>query len=294
MSEPVEERVVIVTGAGRGIGRAEALEFARQGAKVVVNDLAGDDDPAGAVVDEIRSHGGVAVANHDDVSTWDGGRQLIGTALSEFGRLDVLVNNAGILRDRMFVSMTEREWDEVIAVHLRGTFVTSRHAAGHWRELSKSGKAVDGRIINTSSSSGLYGNVGQSNYGAAKGAIASLTIVLAEELARYGVTVNAIAPAALTRMTEALRERTDAEKAEMDPANIAPLVAWLGSPASRAVTGQIFNIKGSRISVAEGWVAGPEADNGTRWTQERLDELMPGLVAKARGRSDMDGHPIPR
>jgi len=294
MTETAEDRVVIVTGAGRGIGRAEALEFARNGAKVVVNDLAGDEDPAAAVVEEIRASGGAAVANHDNVSTWDGGQRLIDTALSEFGRLDVLVNNAGILRDRMFVSMSEREWDDVIAVHLRGTFVTSRHAAAHWRELSKAGTAVDARIVNTSSASGLYGNVGQSNYAAAKGAIASMTVVLAEELSRYGVTVNAIAPAALTRMTEALRERTDAEKAEMDPANIAPLVAWLGSPASRSVTGQIFNIKGAKISVAEGWVAGPEADNGTRWTQERLSEVLPGLVAKARGRSDMNGHPLPR
>src|SRR4051794_13261382 len=207
-----EGRVCIVTGAGRGIGREHALMLAEQGAKVVVNDLGGDMDGAGTpttgpaleVVEEIKGMGGEAVANGDDVSDFEGAARLVNTAIETFGGLDVLVNNAGILRDRMLTNMTEAEWDAVIKVHLKGTFAPSRHAAAYWRERSKAGDEVDGRIINTSSPSGIYGNVGQTNYGAAKAGIAAFTVIAAEELGRYGVTVNAIAPAALTRMTENL------------------------------------------------------------------------------------------
>src|SRR2546421_936570 len=211
MSRICDGRVVVITGAGRGIGRGHALEFARQGAKVVVNDLGGEVDgsgsstgPSGEVVEEIRAMGGEAVANVDDISDWEGAQRLINAAVESFGRLDVLVNNAGILRDRMLVNMTDDEWDAVIKVHLRGTFATSHHAAVYWRERSKAGDDVDARLINTSSSSGIYGNVGQSNYGAAKAGIAAFTVITAMELERYGVTVNAVAPAALTRMTEDL------------------------------------------------------------------------------------------
>ena len=204
-------RIVVITGAGRGIGREHALEFASEGAKVVVNDLGAEIDgtgssagPAGEVVDEIRRMGGEAVANGDDVSDYEGAGRLIQTAIDTFGGLDVLVNNAGILRDRMLVNMTIEEWDAVIRVHLRGTFAPTRHAVEYWRNRTKAGETNDARVINTTSPSGIYGNVGQTNYGAAKAGIASLTIIAAMELGRYGVTVNAIAPAALTRMTENL------------------------------------------------------------------------------------------
>src|SRR5579884_1326797 len=243
-----EGRVVIVTGAGRGIGRGHALEFARQGAKVVVNDLGAEVDgtgsstgPAGEVVEEIRAMGGEAVANGDDVSDWEGAQHIINTAVETFGGLDVLVNNAGILRDRMLTNMTLEEWDAVIKVHLRGTLAPSRWAAAYWRERSKAGETNDARVINTSSSSGIYGNVGQANYGAAKAGIASFTIIAAMELARYGVTVNAIAPGALTRMTENLNPNRPEVKPEefnaRHPDNVAPLVVWLGSPESKDVTG---------------------------------------------------------
>ena len=236
-------RIVVITGAGRGIGREHALEFASEGAKVVVNDLGAEIDgtgssagPAGEVVDEIRGMGGEAVANGDDVSDYEGAGRLIQTAIDTFGGLDILVNNAGILRDRMLVNMTIDEWDAVIRVHLRGTFAPTRHAAEYWRNRTKAGETNDARVINTTSPSGIYGNVGQTNYGAAKAGIASLTIIAAMELGRYGVTVNAIAPAALTRMTENLGgfDEAAAKKPEqfdpLDPGNIAPLVVWLGSP----------------------------------------------------------------
>src|SRR5688500_15565199 len=204
-------RVVIVTGAGRGIGRGHALAFAREGARVVVNDLGAEVDgsgsstgPAGQVVDEIRAAGGQAVANGDDVSDWEGAQRLVNTAIETFGGLDVLVNNAGILRDRMLVNMTEDEWDAVVRVHLKGTFAPTRWAAAYWRERAKAGETNDARVINTSSTSGIFGNPGQTNYGAAKSGIAGFTVILAQELGRYGVTVNAIAPGALTRMTEGL------------------------------------------------------------------------------------------
>ncbi|MDP1818702.1 MAG: SDR family oxidoreductase [Acidimicrobiales bacterium] len=285
-------RVVIVTGAGRGIGRGHAIEFARQGAKVVVNDLGAEVDgsgsstgPAGEVVDEIRGMGAEAVANGDDVSDWEGAQNLINTAVEAFGGLDVLVNNAGILRDRMLVNMTAEEWDAVIQVHLRGTFAPSRWAAAYWRERVKAGETNDARIISTSSASGLYGNPGQANYGAAKAGIAAFTIVLSRELGRYGVTANAIAPGARTRMTENLGYGAmQAEPGQFDsfaPENVAPLVAWLGSPESKDITGRVFNVAGGRISVAEGWTEGPGLDKGDRWEADELGAVIPDLVAKA-------------
>jgi NAD(P)-dependent dehydrogenase (short-subunit alcohol dehydrogenase family) len=264
-----EGRVAIVTGAGRGIGREHSLMLAEQGAKVVVNDLGGSMDgtggdagPAQQVVDEITAMGGEAVANTDDISSWDGAERLINQAVEHFGRLDVLINNAGILRDRMLTNMTEAEWDAVIQVHLKGTFAPSRHAAAYWREQSKAGNEVDGRIINTSSPSGIYGNVGQTNYGAAKAGIASFTIIAAKELGRYGVTVNAIAPAALTRMTEGLGmgQLPEEDKERMSPRYIAPIVVWLASPESKDVTGRVFDVSGRALSVSEGWHRGPTID----------------------------------
>jgi NAD(P)-dependent dehydrogenase (short-subunit alcohol dehydrogenase family) len=295
-----EQRVVIVTGAARGIGRGHALEFARQGYAVVVNDLGADVDgsggstgPAGDVVDEIRAMGGQAVANGDDVSDFAAAERLVRSTIERFGRLDVLVNNAGILRDRMLVNMSEQEWDAVIQVHLKGTFAPMRHAAAYWREEHKAGRPVDARVINTTSSSGIYGNAGQSNYGAAKAGIAAMTVITAMELGRYGVTVNAVAPAALTRMTENLRpDREKPDPAQFDPSapdNIAPLVVWLAGPAAREVTGRVFNVRGGMISVAEGWQAGPGVDKGERWTVEELDDVLPGLVAKAAPNADQRG-----
>ena len=295
-------RIVVITGAGRGIGREHALEFASQGAKIVVNDLGAEVDgtgssagPAGEVVDEIRGMGAEAVANGDDVSDYDGAGRLIQTAIDTFGGLDVLVNNAGILRDRMMVNMTIEEWDAVIRVHLRGTFAPMRHASEYWRNRSKAGEANDARIINTTSPSGIYGNVGQTNYGAAKAGIASMTIIAAMELGRYGVTVNAIAPAALTRMTENLGmgAASAAKKPEefdpLDPGNIAPLVVCLGSPESAAITGRVFNVMGGNISVAEGWVAGPGVDKDDRWDPAELGGVIPGLVEKAAPNANMGG-----
>jgi NAD(P)-dependent dehydrogenase (short-subunit alcohol dehydrogenase family) len=295
-------RIVVITGAGRGIGREHALEFASQGARIVVNDLGAEVDgsgssagPAGEVVDEIRGMGGEAVANGDDVSDYEGAGRLIQTAVDTFGGLDVLVNNAGILRDRMLVNMTIEEWDAVIRVHLRGTFAPTRHAVEYWRNRSKAGETNDARVINTTSPSGIYGNVGQTNYGAAKAGIASFTVIAAMELGRYGVTVNAIAPAALTRMTENLGmgDASAATKPEefdpLDPGNIAPLVVWLGSSESAAITGRVFNVMGGNISVAEGWVAGPGADKDDRWDPAELGAVVPGLVEKAAPNANMGG-----
>jgi NAD(P)-dependent dehydrogenase (short-subunit alcohol dehydrogenase family) len=295
-------RVVAITGAGRGIGREHALEFARQGAKVVVNDLGGEMDgtgsssgPSGEVVDEIRGMGGEAVANNDDVSDYDGAGRLVQAAIDAFGTLDVLVNNAGILRDRMLVNMTIEEWDAVIKVHLRGTFAPTRHAVEYWRNRTKAGETNDGRIINTTSPSGIYGNVGQTNYGAAKAGIAAFTVIAAQELGRYGVTVNAIAPAALTRMTENLgmgessAKRKPEEFDALDPGNISPLVVWLGSPESSEITGRVFNVMGGNISVAEGWVAGPGQDKHDRWDPAELGKVVPDLVAKAAPNANMSG-----
>jgi NAD(P)-dependent dehydrogenase (short-subunit alcohol dehydrogenase family) len=297
-----EGRVVVVTGAGRGIGREHALEFARQGARVVVNDLGAEVDgtgsstgPAGEVVDAIRALGGEAVANGDDVSDPEGAERLIRCALDTFGRLDTLVNNAGILRDRMLVNMSVEEWDAVIRVHLRGTFAPTRAALAWWRERSKAGETNDARVVNTTSPSGIYGNVGQTNYGAAKAGIAAFTVIAAMEVARYGVTVNAIAPAALTRMTENLGMGAAAARLEegqfnpLDPANIAPLVVWLGSSESAGVTGRVFNVRGGHISVAEGWVEGPAIDKDSRWDPAELTGLVPDLVARAAPNADMSG-----
>jgi NAD(P)-dependent dehydrogenase (short-subunit alcohol dehydrogenase family) len=285
-------RIVIVTGAGRGIGRAHALEFAREGAHVVVNDLGAELDgtgsssgPAGEVVDAIRAGGGRAVANGDDVADWEGAHRLVQTAIDEFGGLDVLVNNAGFLRDRMVVSTTEDEWDAVMRVHLRGHFCPTRHATAHWRETAKAGQPVDGRIVNTSSGAGLMGSVGQGAYSAAKAGIAALTLVESAELARYGVTANAIAPSARTRMTEQVFADTMAAPESgfdaMAPENISPLVVWLGSPDSREVTGRVFEVEGGTISIADGWQHGPSVDKGARWEPGQVGSAVRDLLAKA-------------
>ena len=276
-------RVVVVTGAGNGLGRAHALAFAAQGAKVVVNDLGGGRDgagasagPAQAVADEITAAGGEAVANTEDISSWAGAERLVQAAVEAFGGLDVVVNNAGILRDRMIVTMTEPDWDAVVAVHLKGSFAVLHHAAAYWRQRAKQGHANDARVINTVSPSGLFGNPGQANYGAAKAGIASLTVIAARELDRYGVTVNAIAPTALTRMTEDLEMmRAAAAAADLSPEAISPLVVWLGSAESREVTGRVFGVWGNAITVAEGWVNGPNVSRDTRWDQAGLSEVCP-------------------
>ncbi len=285
-------RVVIVTGAGRGIGRAHALEFARQGAKVVVNDLGAEIDgrggstgPAGEVVDEIRAAGGEAIANGADVADFAATGELVTQTLDHFGRLDVVVNNAGFLRDRMFVGTSEEEWDAVVRVHLKGHFCLSRHAAEHWRNQSKAGEAVDARIINTSSGAGLQGSVGQSNYSAAKGGIATLTLIQAAELGRYGITSNAIAPAARTRMTEAIftdmAAPPEGQFDENAPENISPLVVWLGSSESREVSGRVFEVKGGMIGVSDGWRDGPTVDKGARWEPDEVGAAVADVLAKA-------------
>lgn len=287
-------RVVIVTGAGRGLGRAHALEFARQGARVIVNDVGADLDgsggssgPAGEVVDQIRAMGGQAIANGDDISDYDGSKHLIDAAIQHWGTLDVVVNNAGILRDRMIFNMSVEDFDAVIRVHLRGTWCMAHHAAVYWREKSKDGTLVDARIINTSSPAGLYTSMGQSNYGPAKAGIAIMTVILAGELGRYGVTVNAISPGARTRMTETIRrpgaisQPTEGFDAG-DPANVSPLVVWLASPEARDVTGRVFNVRGGSISVAEPWHAGPGADKEARWDPAELGPVIGDLLSKAR------------
>jgi NAD(P)-dependent dehydrogenase (short-subunit alcohol dehydrogenase family) len=314
-------RVVIVTGAGRGIGRSHALAFARAGAKVVVNDIGAELDgtgsssgPAGEVVDQIRARGGDAIANGDDVSDFDGAKRVVDSAIATFGDLHVVVNNAGILRDRMLANMTVDEWDAVIRVHLRGTFSMSHHAAMHWREQSRSGTAANARIINTTSPTGLYGNIGQANYGAAKAGIAMFSIIGAMELGRYGVTVNCISPGARTRMTETIIRRPSAanpstgsgqapsagsEQAApaveeafdvFDPENISPLVVWLGSEQSSDVNGQIFSVRGGHIGLIETMAIGPEVDKGSRWEPEELGLVVQDLVAKGRPRPGVDGH----
>jgi NAD(P)-dependent dehydrogenase (short-subunit alcohol dehydrogenase family) len=298
MSKLCEGRIAIVTGAGRGIGREHALSLAAHGAKVVVNDLGGNIDgtggdltPAEQVVQEIKGMGGEAVANGDSVSSWEGAQRLINTAIESFGDLHAVVNNAGILRDRMLTNMTEEEWDAVINVHLKGTFAPSRWAAAYWREQAKAGKPVDGRIINTTSVSGIYGNPGQTNYGAAKAGIASFTNIAALELARYGVTVNAVAPVALTRMTEGLgpAPETDEEREMRSPRWIAPIVTWLASAESKDVTGRIFEASGNVLAIAEGWVRGPR--QAPVEDAAALGPVVRELVAKARLNSGMDGDP---
>jgi NAD(P)-dependent dehydrogenase (short-subunit alcohol dehydrogenase family) len=293
MSGICEGRVVIITGAGRGLGRAYAIAFAREGAKVVVNDLgttlAGegrDTAIAQAVVEEIRSAGGQAVANGDDVTDWEGAGRLVKTAIDAFGGLDVLVNNAGFVRDRMFVSSSVEEWDAVIRVHLRGHFCPASRAVQFWRGEQKAGRPVDARIINTSSGAGLQGSFSQSAYSAAKGGIASLTLVQAAELGRYGVTANALAPAARTRMTEqSFAERMKKPAAGFDvqdPENIAPTVVWLGSRDSRGVTGCVFELEGGRITLCDGWNDGPAVDKGSRWSPAEVGPAVSGLLAARR------------
>jgi NAD(P)-dependent dehydrogenase (short-subunit alcohol dehydrogenase family) len=295
-----EGRVAVVTGAGRGIGRGHALELARQGARVIVNDLGAEVDGTGAtistaqqVVDEITASGGQAVANGDDVSTPTGAERLIGSALDTFGSIDAVINNAGILRDRMLINLAEDDWDAVLAVHLRSTFLTTRTAARVWRDRAKAGHTNDARVINTSSVSGLFGNVGQSNYGAAKAGIAAFTIIASMELGRYGVTVNALSPSARTRMItprgqEIMTAAEDGFDA-YDPGNVAPLAAWLASPLSASVTGRVFNVHGGRISVLEGWHEGPTVDRGARWDPAELTDVVPDLVRRAVPNVDLRG-----
>ncbi|MDT7795204.1 MAG: hypothetical protein QOD59_4645 [Mycobacterium sp.] len=285
-------RVVIVTGGGRGIGAEHAVEFARQGARVVVNDLGGAPDgsgadagPAAEVVERITAMGGEAVANTDDVTDFDAAARIVATAIEAFGRLDTVVNNAGMLRDRMFVNMSPQEWDDSIRVNLRGHFCVSRHAAAYWRDQSKAGTPVDARIVNTSSGAGLMGNIGQANYGAAKAGIAALTIIQAVELGRYGVTANAIAPSARTRLTEGVFAEMMAEVDScfdaMAPENIAPLVVWLGSNESGDVTGRVFEVEGGKISVTDGWQHGPPTDLGRRWDPAEVGPTVRDLIDKA-------------
>ncbi|MEU6758451.1 SDR family oxidoreductase [Streptomyces sp. NPDC046685] len=288
-----EGRVVIVTGAGRGLGRAHALAFAAEGAKVVVNDLgvaldgrAAADGPAQLVVREIRKLGGEAVAHGGDIATSAGADSLVETAVDTFGRLDTLVNNAGFLRDRMLVNLDEDDWDAVVRVHLKGHFLPLRAAAAWWRAQAKAGRRVAARVVNTSSGAGLLGSVGQGNYSAAKAGILGMTLVAAAEMGRYGVQVNAIAPAARTRMTEQAFAQTMAAPEEggfdaMAPQNVSPLVVWLGSEASAGVTGRVFEAEGGRITVMEGWRPGPTADRGARWTASEAGEATLKLLAAA-------------
>ena len=264
--------MAVVTGAGRGIGRGEALLLAAEGASVMVNDV--DRAAAGAVVDEIAAAGGKALAHTEDVSTWSGGEHVVRTAVEELGGLDVLVNNAGILRDAMSFNLDEESWDAVITVHLKGHAAPSRAAAAHWRERSKAGEAASGRIVNTSSEAGLFGNAGQLNYSAAKAGIASMTLVLARELGRYGVTANAIVPRARTRMTEALlglSPDTDGFD-EWHPDNVAPVVAWLATDAAAAVTGQVLFVFGGQVHVLQGWTTAGALERDERWTVAELEE----------------------
>ncbi|PVA05717.1 SDR family oxidoreductase [Thalassorhabdomicrobium marinisediminis] len=286
-----EGRVVIVTGAGRGLGRAYALELARQGASVVVNDLGvsnhGEDmgeSPADAVVSEITAAGGKAIANHCDVADWDATRAMVDEAIDTFGGLHAVVNNAGFVRDRMFVSATPDEWDAIMHVHLRGHFCTARHAADYWRGLAKEGKSVDARIVNTTSGAGLHGSIGQTAYSTAKGGIATMTLVQAAELGRYGITANALAPNARTRMTEgAFGEAMSQKDGDFDifaPENTAPLIAWLCSDASAKVSGQVFELIGGNLRLCLGWSDGPQEDAGRAWQADEIGSAVDRLLAE--------------
>jgi NAD(P)-dependent dehydrogenase (short-subunit alcohol dehydrogenase family) len=284
----LDGRVAIITGAGRGLGREHALLFAAEGAKVVVNDLGGDIDgtgedraPAQLVVDEIKEMGGEAVANVDSVSSWEGAQRLVNQAIETFGELHVLVNNAGILRDRVLVNMTEQEWDAVIEVHLKGHFCPTRFAANYWREQTKAGKEVKAAVVNTSSTSGLLGNPGQSNYGAAKAGIAAFSNIVAQELGRYGVRSNTIAPAARTRLTEQTPGLEEAVKAPEDPGafdtwapgNVSPLVAYLATEQC-PFTGATFFVQGSVVRFFQPWTMTETIDKGDRWTVAELEKEM--------------------
>jgi len=289
----LDGRIAIITGAGRGIGREHALLFASEGAKVVINDLGGaadgtgdDRTPAQQVADEIKALGGEAVANADTVAYWEGAQPLVNSAVEAFGDLHVLVNNAGILRDRVLVNMTEEEWDAVIHVHLKGHFAPTRWAATYWREQSKAGKEVKASVINTSSTSGLIGNPGQANYGAAKAGIGAFTVICAQELVRYGVRCNGIAPAARTRLTEATPGLGDVVKAPedpgkfdiWDPANISPLVAYLATEGCPA-NGKMFFVQGGQVKVMSGWAMGEGVERQERWTVAELEREMKSLLA---------------
>ncbi|WP_329164604.1 SDR family oxidoreductase [Streptomyces sp. NBC_01387] len=286
-------RVAVVTGAGRGLGRAHAHALAAEGARVVVNDLGvgldgagGSAGPAQDVVDEIVAAGGEAVAHGGDIATAVGAASLVATAVETFGRLDILVNNAGFLRDKMLVNLDEDAWDAVMRVHLKGHFLALKYAGAHWRAEAKAGRAPQARVINTSSGAGLLGSVGQGNYSAAKAGILGLTLVAAAELGRYGVQVNAIAPAARTRMTEEVFAEAMTASGEggfdaMAPENVSPLVVWLASEAAAGVTGRVFEAEAGRITVMEGWRPGPSADKGARWTPAEAGEAALVLLAAA-------------
>jgi NAD(P)-dependent dehydrogenase (short-subunit alcohol dehydrogenase family) len=285
-----EGRVVIVTGAGQGLGREHALAFGRHGYRVLVNDIG---QSAEEVVEEVRTAGGVAIASAGDVSDWDYAQALIETAVTEFGRLDALVNNAGVNRDRMLVTMSEQEWDAVLRIDLKGHFAPLRHAAAYWRQQAKDGRQAQARIVNTSSGAGLMGSVGQGNYAAAKAGIAALTVVAAVEFARYGITVNAIAPSARTPMTEgvfAAKMRVpDSGFDAMHPGNVSPLVVWLASAESGDVTGRMFEVEGGVISVADGWQHGPAITRDGRWEVAEIGGPLRGLLAKAQAPADAYG-----
>lgn len=275
-------RVVIITGAGGGLGREYALEFARESASVVVNDI--NLQAAERTVADIEALGGKAIANTSDITSYTDAGNIVKAAVGAFGDLHVVVNNAGICRDRMFVSLSEEDWDEVIRVHMKGHFCISSHACSHWRAQAKEGKKVTGRIINTSSGAGLQGSVGQSNYSAAKGGIASLTLVQAAELRRYGITANALAPSARTGMTEGvfaemMKKPEDGSFDHYDPANVAPLVVWLGSEESGNVTGRVFEVEGGRIAIADGWRSTDGVDKKARWEPAEVGAAMERLLA---------------
>ena len=286
-----DSRTVIITGAAGGLGKSYALAFAAEGANVVVNDIGTslggegrDTSAADAVVDEIRTAGGNAIANYEDVTDWDAGKRIVDAAVEAFGDLHVVVNNAGIVRDRMFVSATLDEWDATMHVHLRGHFCIARHAVDYWRARSKEGHEIDARIINTTSGAGLQGSIAQAAYSTAKGGIASLTLVQAAELGRYGITANALAPSARTRMTEqafAEKMATEGEAFDvMDPDNIAPTVVWLGSSLSRDVTGCVFELEGGKIMLEDGWREGPCVDKGERWQPVDVGGAVKELLEK--------------
>ncbi|QEZ45191.1 SDR family oxidoreductase [Cupriavidus oxalaticus] len=277
-------RTVIITGAGGGLGRAYALAFGAEGANVVVNDIRRE--AAEAVCAEVRAAGGTALASDDDITQLATAQRIVDAAVEAFGEVHVLVNNAGICRDRMFVSLTEADWDDVMRVHLRGHFCLANLLARRWRDAAKAGRAVDARIINTSSGAGLQGSVGQSNYAAAKAGIAALTLVQAAELGRYGITANALAPAARTGMTEqvfaAMMKAPEGGFDYYDPANVAPLVVWLGSADSAQVNGRMFEAAGGMVSLADGWRTGPKADKGGRWQPAEVGTAVAGLLAQAQ------------
>ncbi|QIL80343.1 SDR family oxidoreductase [Diaphorobacter sp. HDW4A] len=279
-----DQRTVVITGAGGGLGRAYALAFASEGANVVINDIRAD--AAQAVADEVIAAGGKALANAGDITTMAGAQSILDAAVAAFGDVNVLVNNAGVLRDRMFLSITEDDWDMVMRVHLRGHFCMANTLGRYWREQKKAGKTVDARIVNTSSGAGLQGSIGQSNYVAAKGGIASLTLVQAAELARYGITVNCLAPAARTSMTEGampeMVKKPESGFDAWDPLNVASIVVWLGSSLSAHVTGRCFEAKGGEISVADGWFTGTIRDKGARWEPSEMTSVVDQLIVEGR------------